>query len=105
MKSPHITAPCGLDIHGNTLAEGDTVLVYAQRYEREREEGGVWVVNQSKPLPVADVPLARGVVGWDEHLLAWTVNYDWVCADWRGKAGSMLGGGEYAYEKIEERAA
>jgi hypothetical protein len=93
------------DIRGNTLAEGDTVLVYAQRYEREREAGGVWVVNQARPLPVADVPMARGVVAYDEDLMAWVVRYEWVCADWSGKAGAMMGGGEYAFEKIERGAA
>jgi hypothetical protein len=93
------------DIHGNTLAEGDKVLVYAQRYERVREAGGVWVVNQARPLPVADVPMARGVVAHDEDLLAWIVRYEWVCADWSGKAGALMGGGEYAFEKIERGAA
>jgi hypothetical protein len=92
------------DIYGNTLAEGDTVLVYPQRYEREREAGGVWVVNQARPLPVADVPMARGVVAYDEDLLAWVVRYQWVCADWSGKAGALMGGGEYAYEKLNGRA-
>lgn len=93
------------DIHGNTLAEGDTVLVYVQRYERAREAGEVWVVNQARPLPVADVPMARGVVAYDEDLLAWIVRYEWVCADWSGKAGALMGGGEYAFEKIERGAA
>jgi len=93
------------DIHGNILAEGDTVLVYAQRYERQQEAGGVWVVDQTKALPVADVPMARGVVAYDQHLLAWVVRYEWVCPDWSGKAGAHMGGGEYAYEKIEGRAA
>jgi len=93
------------DIHGNALAEGDTVLVYPQRYERQQEAGGVWVVNQTKALPVADVPMARGVVAYDQHLLAWVVRYEWVCPEWSGKAAAMMGGGEYAYEKIEGRAA
>ncbi len=93
------------DIHGNALAEGDTVLVHPQRYERQREAGGVWVVDQTKALPVADVPMARGVVAYDQHLLAWVVRYQWVCPQWSGKAGAMMGGGEYAYEKIEGRAA
>jgi len=93
------------DMHGNTLAEGDTVLVYPQRYEREREVGGVWAVNQAKPLPVADVPMARGVVAYDEDLLAWVVRYEWVCAAWSGKAAAQMGGGEYAYERIERGSA
>ena len=93
------------DIHGNTLTEGDTVLVYPQRYEREREAGGVWAVNQTRPLPVADVPMAKGVVAFDEDLLAWVVRYEWVCHEWSGKAGAMMGGGEYAYEKLNGRAA
>ena len=90
------------DIHGNTLGEGDTVLVYPQRYEREREADGVWVVNQKKPLPVADVPMARGVVAYDKDLLAWMVRYDWVCEAWQGKAAAQMGGGEYAFEMIQQ---
>ncbi len=93
------------DIHGNTLAEGDTVLVYAQRYERVREAGGVWVVNQTRPLPVADVPMAKGSVAYDEDLLAWVVRYEWVCREWSGKAAAQMGGGDYAFEKIERGAA
>jgi len=93
------------DMHGNTLAEGDKVLVYPQRYEREREAGGVWVVNQARPLPVADVPMAKGRVVWDEDLLAWVVRYEWVCREWSGKAGAQMGGGEYAFERIERGAA
>ena len=92
------------DIHGKRLIEGDTVLVYPQRYEREREAGGVWVVDQTKPLPVADVPAARGRVVWDEDLLAWIVRYEWVCAEWKGKAAAQMGGGEYAFERIERGA-
>ena len=93
------------DIHGNTLSAGDTVLVYPQRYEREREASGVWVVNQARPLPVADVPMAKGRVVWDEDLLAWVVRYEWVCEAWKGKAAAQMGGGEYAYEKLNGRAA
>ena len=93
------------DIHGNTLTAGDTVLVYPQRYERQRETGGVWVVNQARPLPVADVPMAKGRVVWDEDLLAWIVRYEWVCEAWTGKAAAQMGGGEYAYEKLNGRAA
>ncbi len=93
------------DIHGNTLTAGDIVLVYPQRYEREREASGVWVVNQAKPLPVLDVPMARGVVAYDDDLLAWFVRYEWVCADWSGKAAAMMGGGEYAFERIQRGAA
>jgi hypothetical protein len=93
------------DIHGKPLAAGDTVLVYPQRYERHQDAGGVWVVDQAKALPVADVPMARGQVVWDEDLLAWIVRYEWVCPEWSGKAAAMMGGGEYAYEKIEGRAA
>lgn len=88
------------DIHGKRLSAGDTVLVYAQRYEREQEAGGVWVVDQGRPLAVADVPMARGVVAYDEELLAWVVRYQWVCREWGGKAGAMMGGGEYAFEVV-----
>ena len=93
------------DIHGKRLMQGDIVLVYPQRYEREREAGGVWVVDQTKPLPVADVPMAKGRVVWDEDALAWIVRYEWVCAEWKGKAAAQMGGGEYAFEIIGRGAA
>jgi len=88
------------DMHGNELREGDKVLVYYQRYERHLVTGGIWSVDQTKPVPGLDVPQARGVVQYDEHLLAWVVRYEWTCNEWNGKAGAMMGGGEYAYEKL-----
>jgi hypothetical protein len=91
------------DLHGTPLSVGDEVLVYLQRYEREQEPCGVWVVDQTKPLPVLDVPLARGVVEWDEDLLAYMVRYNWVCILWEGKAACQLGGGEYAFERTGHR--
>ena len=93
------------DIHGNPLKAGDTVLVYAQRYKREREAGGVWVVDQTRPLPVADVPMAKGRVVLDEDVLSLIVRYELVLEDLSGKAAAPMGGGEYALEKIERRAA
>ena len=90
------------DMHGKELREGDKVLVYAQRYQRQLVTGGIWEVDQTKPLPCPDVPQARGVVAWDEHLIAWVVRYEWTCDDWDGKAGALMGGGEYAYEKLEQ---
>ena len=88
------------DIHGTKLNAGDRVLVYAARYERQREASGAWLVDQTRPLPVADVPMARGAVTWDEDLLAFVVRYDWVCDEWSGKAGALMGGGEYVYERV-----
>ena len=87
------------DIHGTKLKAGDRVFVYAARYERQREASGVWLIDQTRPLPVADVPMARGRVVWDDYLLAFVVRYDWVCDEWSGKAGALMGGGEYAYER------
>lgn len=87
------------DMHGKKLKAGDRVFVYAARYEREQEASGAWLVDQTRPLPVADIPKARGVVAWDEDLLAFVVRYDWVCDEWSGKAGALMGGGEYAYER------
>jgi hypothetical protein len=49
--------------------------------------------------------MARGVVAYDEDLMAWAVRYEWVCAEWSGKAGAMMGGGEYAFAKIDRGAA
>ena len=92
------------DINGDKLSAGDEVFVFLQRYERQQEPGGVWVVDQSRPLAVADVPLARGVVEWDAFLMAWVVRYLWTCDAWRGKAGAQMGGGEYAFELVKEAA-
>lgn len=86
------------DIHGKPLRPGDRVLVYVQRYEREQGVDGVWVVDQTRPLPVADVPMAWGKIVWDEHLLTFVVRYGWVCEAWEGKAAAPMGGGEYAFE-------
>ena len=93
-----------IDLNGHELSAGDEVFVYQQRYERHQEPGGVWVVDQSRPLAVADVPLARGVVEWDTFLMAWVVRYRWTCDAWRGKAGAQMGGGEYAFERVKEAA-
>ena len=87
------------DMHGTKLKAGDRVFVYAARYEREQEASGVWVVDQTRPLPVADILMARGKIVWDDYLLAYLVRYDWVCEAWRGKAAAPMGGGEYAYER------
>jgi hypothetical protein len=89
------------DMHGKALGPGDCVLVYVQSYERERDASGVWAVDQSRPLPVADVPMARARIEWDDHLLALVLRYEWVCEAWQGKAGAMAGGGEYAFELLE----
>jgi hypothetical protein len=89
------------DIHGTPLSVGDEVLVYLQRYEREQEPCGVWVVDQTKPMPVLDVPMARGTIVWDEHLAAYLVRYTWTCRDWEGYAATQIGGGEYAFERTE----
>lgn len=89
------------DIHGEALGPGDRVLVYVQSYERERDASGAWVVDQTRPLPVADVPMARARIEWDDHLLALVLRYEWVCDAWQGKAGAMAGGGEYAFERLE----
>lgn len=89
------------DINGKDLVEGDTVLVYVQRYAKEQDQDGIWTVDQSKPLPLADIPMAQGTIGWDDYLLAWTVRYSWVCNNWKGKSAAPIGGGEYAYEKID----
>jgi len=89
-----------LDIHGNKLSNGDEVLVYQQKYQRTQESDGVWNADQNAPLPVADIPMARGTIEWDEDLLTYLVRYNWVANDWEGKAAAPMGGGEYAYERI-----
>ena len=54
------------DIHNKPIKEGDKVLVYIQKYERVLVGEKIYEVNQDKPYPVADVPMARGRVEWDE---------------------------------------
>ena len=88
------------DMHGKDLCKGDRILVYQRRYQRKLIGSGIWEVDQTKPLPGPDVPQARGVVEWDEYLLSWVMRYEWTCDEWDGKAGALMGGGEYAYEKI-----
>ena len=89
------------DINGTYITVGSKVFVYQQRYESQQDEDGVWLVDQSKPLPVTDVPLASGVIEWDDDLLSYIVRYDWTCDSWNGKAGAQMGGGNYAYELID----
>lgn len=100
-----------LDIHGNPIREGDEVLLYRQEYDSELlnvdavklGETPIYEINETRPHPVKDVPLARGVVEWDGKLLAYMVRYTWVCPQWSrgpGSAGGccQMGGGRYAYE-------
>lgn len=95
------------DIRGRPIHEGDEVWLYAQEYDKtlenpdDVETGGVpiYLVDESKPHPVADVPLARGIVEWDSQLMAYMIRYTWQCPQWSdGAAGCHMGGGSYAYE-------
>lgn len=102
------SAPTGaLDIHGRKIREGDEVLLYAQDYDSELlnadavklGETPIYEINEDRPHPVKDVPLARGVVVWDGKLLAYVVRYTWVCQQWnQNSAGCHMGGLGYAYE-------
>ena len=86
------------DIHDQPIRVGDEVLVYVQRHIRTLVGENVYEVDQTQPLPVLDVPMARGRVEWDEDFKGLVVRYGWVCDSWEGKAASQMGGNNYAYE-------
>ena len=88
------------DIHNKPIKEGDKVLVYVQKYARTLVGENIYEVYQDEPYPVADVPMARGRVEWDEDLNGFVVRYDWICEAWKGKSASQMDGGNYAYEII-----
>jgi hypothetical protein len=89
------------DIHNKPIKEGDKVLVYIQKYERALVGENIYEINQDKPYPVADVPMARGRVEWDEDFNGLVVRYGWTCEAWKGKSASQMNGGNYAYEIIQ----
>jgi hypothetical protein len=89
------------DIHNKPIKEGDKVLVYIQKYERALVGKNIYEVNQDKPYPVADVPMARGQVEWSEDFNGLVVRYDWICEAWKGKSASQMNGGNYAYEILK----
>jgi hypothetical protein len=86
------------DIHNNTIKESDKVLVYVQKYARTFVGENIYEVDQNKPCPVADVPMARGQVEWSEDVNGFVVRYDWACKSWEHKSASQMDGGNYAYE-------
>jgi hypothetical protein len=88
------------DLHNRPIKEGDIVFVYMQRYERALVGENIYEVNQARPLPVADVPMARGRVEWDLDFNDFVVRYGWTCDAWRGKSASQMRGGNYAYELL-----
>ena len=90
------------DIHNKPIKEGDKVLVYIQKYERALVGENIYEVNQDKPYPVADVPMARGRVEWDTDFNSFVVRYDWTCENWKHKSAAQMEGGNYAYEIIPQ---
>jgi hypothetical protein len=88
------------DIHNKPIKEGDIVFVYMQLYERALVGENIYEVNQDKPYPVADVPMARGRVEWSEDVNGFVVRYDWTCDSWKNKSAAQMRGGNYAYEII-----
>jgi len=99
--------PIGLnDIDGKPIHEGDEVLIFVQEYKSEKISGDefdgtplVYVVDTDKPLPVSDIPMARGIVAWNPSVLAYEVQYSWKCPQWSDGASSARMGG-YAYQVI-----
>ena len=98
--------PIGLkSLSGKDICEGDVVQIYALRHQVVEEvstEGSpVFIIDMKQPLPVADVPLAKGVVYWSEEQLAWECSITWGGPGWENVAGIHMGGGAYAYEMEE----
>lgn len=94
------------DINGVHIREGDDVVVYPLRHAVIADhtppfEPGprVLEVDPRRPLPVADVPLAHGVVYWDEEQLALRVRFTNKSHATK-LAGCRLGGGDCAFEVI-----
>lgn len=92
------------DIDGSPIHEGDEVFAFAQEFRSTLidDSGGIPVYEEdaSKPLPVKDVPLFRGIVEWSADQLAYLIRISWVCPQW-GLAPSTIGmgGGSYVYQK------
>lgn len=95
------------DLHGRDIREGDEVFLYRQEYERTilnpdavtQGETPVYLMDSNRPLPVADVPMARGVVRWDTFRMAYVIRLKWKCQQWdTGIAGCLMGGANYVYE-------
>jgi hypothetical protein len=89
------------DIYNRLINKNDKVLVYIQKYRRKLIQENIYEVDQTKPYPVADVPMARGRVEWDLDFKDFVVRYDWVCDTWKHKSASQMEGGNYAYEIID----
>jgi hypothetical protein len=96
-----------VDLHGYEIREGDTVLLFKREFARKllnpkgvsSGEVPIYKVDRRHPLPVKDVPLARGIAGWDPYSLAWVIRLKWVCQEWdAGIAAVFMGGSNYAYE-------
>lgn len=97
-----VRIPIGLDDNfGNPIYRDDEVIAYGQEYEEIALAGDVVEVDADKPRPVADVPLFRGFVRWDEDQLAYVVEVTEIMGDWELKPSSIrMGGGAYAYELV-----
>lgn len=85
------------------------MLLYAQNYAATLIEGGDVPIHEedhTKPRPVADVPLMRGVVKWSKDMLAWTVDVLWATPAWENPPCNVhLGGGSYAVEVTTPNAS
>ncbi len=96
------------DIDGNPIHEGDRVWGFAKNYECSLvDDSGnipVYEEHRDKPLPIADVPLFKGVTYWSEDMLAWWVRLDWLAPKWETKPCAVqMGGGGYAYQLEAKR--
>jgi uncharacterized phage protein (TIGR01671 family) len=50
------------DINGKEIHEGDIVVAYPQEFEKTHIEDNIYYADTSKPLPIIDIVLFKGVV-------------------------------------------
>lgn len=99
--TPFSTNPITKSLSGEDIYEGNEVLVYPREYaiaEQLSEE--ICVVDTSKPLPVADLPYARGIVEWNPDMLWYQVRLNWACKAWSNPMPASIAMGSYAFDKV-----
>lgn len=96
------------DINGTPIVAGSRVCVYPQEYaviSRSNTEYGetpTALVDSRRPLPIKDLPLFIGRVRWNQYLLAFDVAVEQVLGATLGQVSVTMGGGNYAYEVLDD---
>lgn len=93
-----------LDINGHAIDLGDKVTIYKLDHQEVGREGDVVEVDITKPLPIADVPLAVGVVEFCKFQLALIVRITEFLSETfnHGVASISMGMHSYAYELTKD---